>query len=215
MAVLHLLSVLVLSYLVGSFPSSIVLGKLFFRKDIRDHGSGNAGGTNAVRVFGWPVGLTVILIDAAKGVCAVLCIAQIPAFQSMAEPLLPPDAVALAAGSAAVVGHVWTVFASWKGGKGVATAAGMLAALYPAAFFITLIFFVLAIALTGIVSVGSLTAAVLFPVTRFLLNLADIRPVSPLLLWITVPLSLLIIFTHRKNIGRFIRGDEPRMFGKK
>jgi len=214
-SLLHLVCIILLSYLAGSFPTSIVIGRIFFRKDIRKYGSSNAGGTNAVRVFGWPAGVAVILFDVAKGACSVLFISQLPLFGTMEAPFLSADLTALIAGASSVVGHIWTVFASFRGGKGVATAAGMLAALYPAAFFITLIFFILAIVFTGIVSVGSLTAAVLFPLVQFILNRSGVIPVSPLLLWITLPLSVLIIFTHRKNIGRLIRGEEPRMFGQK
>lgn len=213
MPVLHLTIILLLSYLAGSFPTSIVVGRVFFNKDIRQHGSRNAGGTNALRVFGPAAGITVMTVDLAKGVCAVLFISRLPVFGNMSEPLLSADLTALLAGIAAVVGHIWTVFAAFRGGKGVATAAGMLAALYPPAFFITLVFFILAIMLTGIVSVGSLTAAVVFPLTHFILTGVNVTDVSPVLLWVPVPVALLIVFTHRGNIGRLCRGEEPRMFG--
>lgn len=212
---LHLACIILLAYLIGSVPTSIIIGKVFFHKDIREHGSKNAGGTNAVRVFGPAAGGAVIAVDMAKGVCAVLCIARLPLFKGMEAPLLPADLTALAAGSAAVIGHIWTVFASFRGGKGVAAAAGMFAALYPLSFFITLAFFIAAIAVTGIVSLGSLTAAAVFPAVQFILNAADLTEVSPVLLWITLPVALLIVFTHRKNIRRLVRGEEPRMFRKK
>ena len=215
MEYLHLALILLLSYLVGSFPTSIVAGRVFFGTDIRRHGSGNAGGTNAVRVFGWPAGIAVILLDIAKGVVAVLLIARLPVFGEMGTPLLPADAAALAAGCAAVVGHIWTVFASFRGGKGVATAAGMVAALYPAAFAVTLPFFVLAVALSGIVSVGSLTAAVVFAISVLALDATGAAIVSPLLRWVALAIALLIIYTHRSNIARLARGEEKRMFGRR
>jgi glycerol-3-phosphate acyltransferase PlsY len=215
MATLHLFLILFLSYLAGSFPSSIVIGKLFFKTDIREHGSGNAGGTNAVRVFGWPAGTAVILIDIAKGACAVLFIARLPLFGTADVPLLPSDAAALLAGITAVAGHIWTVFASFRGGKGVATAAGMVAALYPFGFAGALLFFVLGVAVTGTVSVGSLAAAVSFPAVLVVAEHIGIASTSPLLTWVSIPSALLIIFTHRGNIARLLRGEERRMFGRK
>jgi glycerol-3-phosphate acyltransferase PlsY len=210
----HLAAVLILSYLLGSLPSSIIIGKLFFKKDIRESGSGNAGGTNAVRVFGWPAGIAVILIDVAKGACAVLFIAQLPLFGSLETGLLSPDGTALAAGAAAVVGHIWTIFADFRGGKGVATAAGMIVALYPAGFSAALVIFVCTILLTGIVSVGSLCTAVSFPLVLYALDTSGLSMVSPLLMGFSIPIALLILFTHRKNIGRLLRGEEKRLFKK-
>ena len=215
MEYLHLALILLLSYFAGSFPTSIVVGRVFFGTDIRRHGSGNAGGTNAVRVFGWPAGSAVILVDIAKGVVAVLLIARLPVFGEMGTPLLPADVTALLAGCAAVVGHIWTVFASFRGGKGVATAAGMVAALYPVAFAVTLPLFVLAVALSGIVSVGSLTAAVVFAISVFALDATGAAIASPLLRWVALAIALLIIYTHRSNIARLARGEEKRMFGRR
>lgn len=215
MAVLHLPAIVLISYLCGSFPTSIVVGKIFFHKDIRNYGSGNAGGTNTVRVFGWKAGLLVITVDILKGAIPVLFIAQLPPFNGSASALLSPDATALSAGVAAVIGHIWTVFASFRGGKGVATAAGMIAALYPLAFGITLLVFVFTVLLSGIVSLASMVSAVFFPALLFALHLSGAASYSPLLLWISLPIALLILFTHRANIRRLIRGEEKRMFKKK
>ncbi|MGC9313664.1 MAG: glycerol-3-phosphate 1-O-acyltransferase PlsY [Sediminispirochaetaceae bacterium] len=215
MAGLHFAAILVLSYLAGSFPTSILAGKIFFRKDIRNFGSGNAGGTNTVRVFGWPAGVAVILIDIAKGAAAVLLIARLPLFGGMDAALLPPDVTALCAGSAAVIGHIWTVFAGFRGGKGVATAAGMIVALYPLGFVLTLAVFVLTIVITGIVSAGSLAAAIGFPVIVFVLHGTGAAVLSAPLLWFPVPIAVLILFSHRTNIIRFVHGEEKPMFGKK
>jgi glycerol-3-phosphate acyltransferase PlsY len=191
------------------------VGKIFFRKDIRDFGSGNAGGTNTVRVFGWPAGVAVILIDIAKGAAAVLLIARLPLFGGMDAALLPPDVTALCAGSAAVVGHIWTVFAGFRGGKGVATAAGMIVVLYPLGFVLTLAVFVLTIVITGIVSVSSLAAAITFPVIVFVLHGTGAAVLSAPLLWFPVTMAVLILFSHRTNIIRFVHGEEKPMFGKK
>jgi len=215
MAGIHLAAIIILSYLAGSFPTSILVGKIFFHKDIRQFGSGNAGGTNTVRVFGWPAGIAVILVDIAKGAVPVLLIARLPLLGSAEAALLPPDVTALCAGAAAVIGHIWTVFAGFRGGKGVATAAGMIVALYPLGFVLTLVVFVLAIVLTGIVSAGSLAAAVAFPAVLFILNGTGATAISAPLLWFSLPIAALILFSHRANIGRFIRGEEKPMFGKK
>lgn len=215
MAGIHLAAIIILSYLAGSFPTSILVGKIFFHKDIRQFGSGNAGGTNTVRVFGWPAGIAVILVDIAKGAVPVLLIARLPLFGSAEAALLPPDVTALCAGVAAVIGHIWTVFAGFRGGKGVATAAGMIVALYPLGFVLTLVIFVLTIVLTGIVSAGSLAAAVAFPVVLSVLNGTGATAISAPLLWFSLPIAALILFSHRTNIVRLFRGEEKPLFGKK
>ncbi len=195
---------LVLSYLLGSFPTSIVVGKVFFRRDIRAEGSGNAGGTNTFRVFGWKAGILVVLVDVGKGAAAALLASRLAA-----DVPLPADALKLAAGTAATIGHVWTVFAGFRGGKGVATAAGTLAAVAPLPFLAALAAFALGILSTGIVSVGSLSAAVVFPLAALALRLAG-YPVSDILLGFSLILGPLIFWTHRQNIRRLLRGEENR-----
>lgn len=199
-----LAAVLALSYLLGSFPTSIVVGKVFFRRDIRKEGSGNAGGTNTFRVFGWKAGVLVVLVDVGKGIAAALLVSRLAA-----DTVLPPDAVRLAAGTAATIGHVWTVFAGFRGGKGVATAAGTLAATAPLPFLAALAAFTLGILSTGIVSVGSLAAAAVFPLAALAFRAAGF-PVSDVLLGFAFLLAPLIVWTHRKNIRRLIRGEENR-----
>jgi len=195
---------LILSYLLGSFPTSIVVGKVFFRRDIRAEGSGNAGGTNTFRVFGWKAGVLVVLVDVGKGVAAALLASRLAAGSS-----LPADAIRLACGTAATLGHVWTVFAGFRGGKGVATAAGTLAAVAPLPFLAALAAFALGILSTGIVSVGSLSAAVVFPAAALVFRAVGL-PVSDVLLGFSFLLAPLIFWTHRKNIGRLLRGEENR-----
>ena len=124
--VAQILLIVLLAYLAGSIPTSVIIGRLFFKKDLRELGSGNAGGTNAFRVYGWRGGVPTVLVDVGKGVAATLLIARLPAPAGM-----PRELVQVIAGSAAVVGHIWTVFAGFRGGKGVGTAAGMVASLYP------------------------------------------------------------------------------------
>jgi glycerol-3-phosphate acyltransferase PlsY len=212
MAYVHLALIVLLSYLMGSFPTSIVVGKVFYKKDIRNYGSGNAGGTNAVRVFGLPAGIAVILVDVLKGIVPVLYIANLPNLPGMEHAILSQDLMAILAGSAAVIGHIWTVFASFRGGKGVATAAGMLMVLYPLGFLLTLPAFVVAFAISGIVSVGSLTVAFFFPAIIWTLSLTGFLQTAPSLLYFSILIGLLLIFTHRKNIVRLIHGEEKPLF---
>ncbi len=201
---LSLLAMLALAYVAGSFPTSIVVGKLFFHKDIRAEGSGNAGGTNSFRVFGWKAGVAVVVVDVGKGVLAALLISRLGAPSG-----LPVEALRLLGGLAAVVGHVWTLFAGFRGGKGVATAAGALVAVAPLPAAGAALVFALVLFSTGIVSLGSIAAASAFPVWILLLGLAGF-PVSPVLLGFGLVLAPLIAFTHRANIGRLRRGEEKR-----
>ena len=209
-SVLHLSAILLLSYLAGSIPTSIIVGRLFFGTDIRTRGSGNAGGTNAFRVFGWKAGTAVIIVDIAKGAIATLFISRIPEFAAADSALLTPDALAISAGCAAVLGHVWTIFGRFHGGKGVAAAAGMVLAIYPLALACAVALFALVAITTGIISVASLSAAICFPFVVLLFARSGIFQVTPLEFWFTIPLALLIIFTHRKNIRRLLRGEESR-----
>ncbi len=208
-AIIHLLIIVAASYIIGSFPTSIVVGKLFFHTDIRKLGSGNAGGTNTFRAFGWKAGVPVILFDVAKGVVATLVISRVPAF-SGTTPLLSTDALRLVAGGAAVIGHIWTVFAGFRGGKGVGTAAGMMLSLFPLGLAIAALVFALVIVSTGIVSVGSIVAAVSFPIVVAILSITGVGQVSPLLLAVAIVAALLIIFTHRSNLRRLFSGTENR-----
>lgn len=213
--IVHLSMIVAASYLVGSFPTSIIVGRVFFHKDIRRLGSGNAGGTNTFRAFGWKAGVPVILFDVGKGILATLVLSRIPMFAvpgaSGAGPaLLPSDATMLVAGASAVAGHIWTVFAGFKGGKGVGTAAGMIVSLYPLALGIAALEFALILLATGIVSVGSVVAAISLPVIIVILAATGVQSVSPLLLGFAIVAALLIVYTHRSNLGRIIHGEENR-----
>jgi glycerol-3-phosphate acyltransferase PlsY len=192
------------SYLLGSIPTSIIVGRVFFGLDIRRHGSGNAGATNAFRVLGALPGSICITVDVGKGAAAVLL-----------TGLLPPagmntEVVQLLAGAAAVAGHMWTVFAHFRGGKGVGTAAGMLLAIYPVSLLIAVGVFLLVAIATGYVSLGSITGALAFPVIALLLSFTGLREISAVLLAVAVPIALLIVYRHRDNIRRLLRGEENR-----
>lgn len=211
----NLTIIIAASYLAGSFPTSIIVGRLFFHRDIREMGSGNAGGTNAFRAFGWKAGVPVILFDVGKGVIATLLLSKISVFAVFAPAaggnlLLSADALMLIAGASAVAGHIWTVFARFHGGKGVGTAAGMMVSLYPLALGIVAAEFALVLISTGIVSLGSIIAAISFPLVIVLLSVTGVQPVSPLLLGFSIAAALLILFTHRTNIKRLMSRKENR-----
>ncbi|GBD94498.1 glycerol-3-phosphate acyltransferase [bacterium BMS3Abin05] len=208
---LTLLAIVVLSYLIGSFPTSIIFGKIFKGIDIRDYGSGNAGGTNAFRVMGWKIGISVMMIDVAKGLIATVLISQI-----RIDPIsVAPVYLQIIAGFSAVIGHIWTIFAGFRGGKGVGTAAGMLIGLYPIAFIFVFIVFLLVLVTTRYVSVSSMTAAASLPLFLLILDYFG-RAYKPQLMVLSLIIVLLIIFTHRSNIKRLFAGNENRVrFGKK
>ena len=195
---------IILSYLIGAFPSAVVIGRILKGIDIRHHGSGNAGATNAWRVLGWRVGLPVAVIDVAKGVGAAAGIARLPF-----GPLpLGFEVVAILCGLAAVLGHVFPVYTGFRGGKGVATAGGMLIATAPIPVGCALGVALLAVFISGQVSLGSILATWTIPVSALLLDLLTDRSYPPLLVGLTGGLALFILYTHRANIARLIKGEE-------
>ena len=203
--------VLLLSYLIGSIPTSIITSKVLKGIDIRNYGSGNAGGTNALRVLGWRAGLFVIAVDIFKGFTAAFWIARL-AYGAFG---LEPEALQLMAGCAAVTGHVWTVFAQFRGGKGVATAAGLLLALNWLALLICTAVFVTVIFIFRIVSLASIIGAASLPIVlslfRYLLN----QPVADSLYYFSFAVTVFVFFTHRSNIGKLLSGNENSFRKKK
>ena len=201
-----LVLIILFAYLVGSFPTSIVVGRMTRRIDIREHGSKNAGGTNAFRVLGWKAGLFVAVVDILKGVLATLLIAKI-----RVDPLmLDYELVQIIAGTFAVIGHIWTVLAKFKGGKGVATGAGLIIALFPWASLICFIIFAALVLTTRYVSLGSIIATSSLPFVLLTFDRMFGKSVSTSLLTFSILISCLIIFTHRSNIRRLLNGTENR-----
>jgi glycerol-3-phosphate acyltransferase PlsY len=207
---LSILLVAVFSYLMGSIPTSIIIGKLLRGIDIREHGSGNAGGTNVFRVLGWKPGIFVMLLDTFKGFAATFWISRL----ALAAAPVEPEAMQLIAGCSAIVGHIWTVFASFRGGKGVGTAAGMLLALYPVSLLICAAVFGIVLLITRIVSISSISAAVMLPIVLTIFRYALQRPIAISLYIFGFLAAGLIVFTHRSNIKRLLAGTENR-FGQK
>jgi glycerol-3-phosphate acyltransferase PlsY len=205
----------VLSYLVGSIPTAIIVARALKGIDIRQHGSGNAGGTNVIRVLGWKAGVFVIVCDMAKGLFATMIIAQLMHVLPFANarPFDQFPVMQIVAGCAAMLGHIWTLFAGFKGGKGIATAGGMLLGIAPIEVAVSLGMFMIVFLISHYVSLGSLTAAATFPLTMVMREnvfLVDI-PSYHTLVWFSVAISLLIIYTHRANIQRLIKGTENRI----
>jgi len=208
--------IIMLSYLVGSIPTSIIVSKLTHGIDIRNHGSGNAGGTNVIRVVGWKMGVLVIAIDIIKGYVATMLVTRLmygPIPFNNRTPFEDITVIRIIAGCAAVLGHIWTAFSSFKGGKGIATAGGVLVALAPVELLVALGVFVLVFVLSRYVSLGSISAAVSFPLAMlFRHNIfhADLYGYHTLIFF-SIGLSLLLVYTHRSNIKRLLEGTEHRL----
>jgi glycerol-3-phosphate acyltransferase PlsY len=202
--------VLVLSYLLGSIPTGAIAGRLR-GVDLRRQGSGNLGATNALRVLGPAVGVPVLAVDVAKGTLAVLAVTR------MAGPdaFLGPSGTRLAAGLAAIAGHVWPVFAGFRGGKGVATTCGVFLAMAPLATAVAIVVWALLVAVTRYVSVGSMVAASLLPFAIAAEAAARGEP-RPTALLVTAGLvAAAVAVLHRANIRRLVAGTENRFAFKK
>ncbi|MCB0282903.1 MAG: glycerol-3-phosphate 1-O-acyltransferase PlsY [Calditrichae bacterium] len=200
------LIVAVVAYLFGSFPTAIIAGRLLKKIDIREHGSGNAGATNVVRVLGWKAGLVVLLIDMVKGFIPVFWLA--PVITGINEHTVYFQ---ILAALAAIAGHIWTIFAGFRGGKGVGTAAGVFLGLAPLALSIALLFFIIVVALTRYVSLGSLLSSAAFIATMLIQKYYFNQDVPAVLLAVGTIIVALIWFAHRSNIARLLSGTESKI----
>lgn len=203
---IKLLILLVSAYLIGSIPIGYIVGRVFFRRDIRTAGSGNIGATNALRAFGTTVGVIILLLDMLKGLGTVM----------LAKAVLGSDAGWIAAsGLAAILGHIFTIFLRFKGGKGVATAGGVFLALAPLALLMTLLSFIVITAITRYVSLGSILGALGFGIMVIMQQLMLVKPDYPLMV-MSVAVVLMIILKHKDNIRRLLQGTENKIkFTKK
>lgn len=193
----------ILAYLVGSVIGSLLVGRLLGGGDIRAEGSGNAGGTNALRTRGKLFALWVMIVDIGKGILAVAVIAPL-AIPLVPEAAFHPEWIAIACGIAVVLGHVWPVFYGFRGGKGVATYIGALGVLAWPALVMAFMMFAVVLMLTGYVSLGSMIAT-----AAVALYLLFVTGVGPLFIFGLV-MALFILFTHRSNIARLRDGTENR-----
>ncbi len=218
---LNLFFVIVLSYLVGSIPTSILISKLVRGIDIRKFGSGNAGGSNVFRVLGWKWGILTILLDAFKGAIAVIVVARFYLDSFPFSNVTPFDdftLVQIICGVAAVIGHVWTLFAGFKGGKGIATGLGVLIMIVTIDMALALGVFFLVVGISRYISLGSLAAAVAVPVIMVIrenIFNVDIQGYHTILPF-AILLAFFVIYTHRANIDRIMKGNERKIsFSKK
>lgn len=189
--------IIILSYLLGAIPFALIIGKLGYRVDVREHGSGNLGTTNTFRVLGKKAGILVLLGDMGKGLVAALL------------PLLFGSEMSLLlAGIPAVIGHSYPVFAKLKGGKSVATSGGVLLAAFPWFFFVVVGTFIVTLLISRMVSLSSMAAAAVGLVTATTYSVLT-KDWLPLI--VIVPLALFIIIKHRTNWQRIRVGKEPKV----
>ncbi|MGA1978196.1 MAG: glycerol-3-phosphate 1-O-acyltransferase PlsY [Bacteroidales bacterium] len=208
MNILCLLITALMAYLLGSIPTAVWAGKIYHGIDVREHGSHNAGATNTIRVLGWGTGIPVLIIDLAKGWMA----AMLPVFFRLAPhgcALLTN--IQISAGFIAVVGHIFPVFARFRGGKGVATVAGAMLAIHPLLTLTCFGVFLIVLLITGIVSVSSIFMGISFPVFLF----TTFNTPSLLFKIFSVFIAVALIITHGNNIKRLLKGEEKKLFGKK
>ncbi|MCK8491858.1 MULTISPECIES: glycerol-3-phosphate 1-O-acyltransferase PlsY [Spirosoma] len=206
MNVLFISITTVVAYLLGSIPTAVWYGLGFFGVDVRQHGSGNAGATNTFRVLGKRAGTIVMLVDVLKGYTAAI----------MANLLWYLDVITqneimtfeIVFGLVAVIGHLYPIFAGFKGGKGVASLLGMVLAIHPEMALLCIGIFLLVVIASQYVSLGSILAALAFPVLLLLRVFGEKE--SPLLIVFGFVVFLMVVLTHQKNIGRLMRGQENR-----
>jgi glycerol-3-phosphate acyltransferase PlsY len=208
MNIYYCIIAVIAAYLLGSIPTAVWVGKAFHGVDVREHGSGNAGTTNTIRVLGWKTGIPVLIIDMAKGWLA----AMLPVILKIA----PPGSAMLTnlqilTGVIAIVGHIFPVYAGFRGGKGVATVAGAMLAIHPFLTLASFGVFLIVLVITGIVSVSSMSMGIAFPILLFTLFS------TPSLFFkiFSVLVAVALLVTHRNNIKRLLKGEEKKLFGKK
>lgn len=198
------LGLIILAYLIGSIPTALIISKKYFGIDIRDYGSGNMGATNTFRVLGKRYGTIVMICDILKGMAAVSLFYFLPFYLNNE---LARTNFMIGLGLASVIGHVFPIFAGFKGGKGVATLFGMLLVVQPTVAICCVVVFLLALFLTRYVSLSSVLGAIMLPIS---------------VLWIwneeeflyrlfALIIAVMVVLTHQKNIGRILRGVETRV----
>lgn len=192
------------SYLFGSIPSAVWMGRRFHGIDVRAHGSGNAGATNTFRVLGKKTGIAVLLADVTKGYASSLLVLFLPldTYEQLVQ-------FRLLFGAFAVLGHIYPIFAQFKGGKGIATLLGVVIGLHPVLALICVGVFLMVLITTHYVSVGSMLATIAFPLFTYWLPSVQR---SAWLMGFGIVASVLVVFTHRKNIQRLLAGNESKTY---
>jgi glycerol-3-phosphate acyltransferase PlsY len=206
-----LLTIILLGYLIGSIPTAVWVGKAFHGIDIREHGSKNAGATNTFRVLGKRSGWFVLIVDVSKGILAA-CLPHF--FSYLLEGYKDEFLILQLCGSfSAVFGHVFPIFAQFRGGKGVATSLGIVIGINPYAALVCLAIFLIVFLSSRYVSLGAIISALCFPFVSYFMIQEDAR----IMIVFTVVLGVMVIMAHRKNIDRLWKGEENKMnlFAKK
>jgi glycerol-3-phosphate acyltransferase PlsY len=197
-------SALIFAYMLGSLPSAVWIGKMFYGVDVREFGSGNAGATNAFRVLGKKAGIPVLILDILKGWIAVNMTFYLLDDAPGSEPYINMQIVL---GIAALFGHIFPVFAGFRGGKGIATLLGIMLAIQPSASAIAILVFIIVFLVSGYVSLSSMIAGFSFP---FIIMVLFNTSVVPSLLIFSFLIAILILVTHQKNIERLIKRQESK-----
>lgn len=205
---IYSISAVIVAYLFGSIPTAVWLGQAFYGVDVREYGSGNAGATNTFRVLGKKAGISVMLIDIFKGYTATKLAYFIGLSVTGAENSTQFVNYELALGLIAVMGHLFPIFAGFRGGKGVATLFGMILAVNPSAAMLCVLVFVLVLITTKYVSLSSICAGFTFPIVTVFILQSSIK--SEVLYGICV--CLLILVTHQKNLERLLKGKESKVY---
>ncbi|MCE9539458.1 MAG: glycerol-3-phosphate 1-O-acyltransferase PlsY [Bacteroidetes bacterium] len=190
------------AYLLGSIPTAVWIGKYFYKIDVREYGSGNAGATNVFRVLGKKAGIPVLLIDVLKGFVAV-------SLANSSDYIVGSNQfinLQLVLGIASLVGHIFPIFASFRGGKGIATLLGIILAILPFAAFISIGIFIIVLLVSSYVSLSSMTAAVAFPIIVIL----GFKTTTPSLIIFSILIAIMVLITHQKNIERLLRREESK-----
>jgi len=190
------------AYLIGSIPTAYIFGRVLKGVDIREYGSGNVGATNVLRVIGKIPGITVLIIDIIKG---FICATYLASGFLYLAPVTRPELYRILIGLSAIAGHNWTAFLKFKGGKGVATSAGVVIGLIPKIFWLGFLVWLITFFITGFVSLSSIIAVIAIPI----FTLAFGQPVE-IVVFMCI-LCLIIVYKHKANIRRLARGEEKRI----
>ncbi len=190
------------AYLIGSIPTAVWIGRYFYKIDVREYGSGNAGATNTFRVLGKKAGIPVLLIDVLKGFSAV-CLARFSPYISGSNQFINLE---LVLGIASLVGHIFPLFASFRGGKGIATLLGIILAVHPYAAFISIAIFIAVLLISSYVSLSSMVSAVAFPIVVIFI----FKTTVPSLIIFSILIAIMVLITHQKNIERLLRREESK-----
>ena len=203
---------LAVSYLIGSMTPSIWIGRIFYNVDVRTKGSKNAGTTNTIRVLGPKAGIIVFIIDVLKG-CLALYLSNLFVVAFLDDT--PLEIFNIISAACVVLGHVFPIYEGFKGGKGVATMLGVLIYLYSEIFWILLLIFIIVFIIWRYISLGSISAAIAFPITYYIYAVYYAKDIDPILFIFAVVVAIFIVITHRANIKRLVKGEEKKFKFKK